>query len=67
MKITHGQTCPSCEMKNSCARDGRCYRPSTPDYLLRKYEEAAQAYEVAANNLIEATNAVQRILKEGTL
>jgi hypothetical protein len=59
--------CETCEMQNSCARDGMCYRPRTPDHLIREYEKAAQAYDVAAKNLIEASKAVQQILKEGTL
>jgi hypothetical protein len=60
------ETCQGCEMRASCARDGRCYRPRTPDHLIREYEKAAEAYGVAAKNLIEASKAVQQILKEGT-
>lgn len=59
--------CDTCEMRASCARDGRCYRPRTPDYLVREYEKAAEAYDVAAKNLMDAAKAVQQILKEGTL
>lgn len=52
--------CKTCEMRSSCARDGRCYRPLDLEYWLKEAREAVQAMDAAARRLDSAMNGLNK-------
>jgi len=49
-----GVPCETCEMRSSCARDRRCYRPRTLAHWLKELEEADLAVRAALRRMNEA-------------
>jgi hypothetical protein len=52
--------CPTCEMKASCARAGRCLRPLDVEYWIREVREAVQAMNAATIRLNAATSGLKK-------
>jgi hypothetical protein len=43
--------CPTCELKSSCARAGRCCRPRSLEFWIQEVREAAKAVNAAVVRL----------------
>jgi hypothetical protein len=48
------EPCTSCEMRASCARDKRCWRPLTVTHWLRELEAADAAVRAALKRMGQA-------------
>lgn len=52
--------CPTCEMRSSCARAGRCSRPLDLEYWIREVRLAVQAVNAATVRLDSAMTGLNK-------
>lgn len=57
------KVCDTCELRNACARDNRCYRPRTLEVATRECKEANEALVAAVTRVNNAILALKQAMQ----